>query len=80
MDWRVAHNDQVDAVLTEWTREQTTANAVAVLEAAGIVASPVQDIDDLLNWPHLQERGMVKTVAHPILGELPNLRASRFPL
>lgn len=80
MDWRVAHNDQVDAVLTEWTREQTTANAVAELEAAGIVASPVQDINDLLNWPHLQERGMIKTVAHPTLGELPNLRASGFPL
>ncbi|MBT5498636.1 MAG: CoA transferase [Alphaproteobacteria bacterium] len=80
MDWRVAHNDQVDAVLTEWTRDQTTAGAVVELEAAGIVASPVQDIDDLLSWPHLQERGMINTVAHPTLGELPNLKAAGFPL
>ena len=80
MDWRVAHNDQVDAVLTEWTRDQTTADAVAELEAAGIVASPVQDIDDLLSWPHLQARGMIDTVAHPVLGDLPDLKAAGFPL
>ena len=80
MDWRVAHNDQVDALLTEWTCEQTTVHAVTKLEAAGIVASPVQGISDLLNWAHLHERGMIKTVAHPTLGELPELKAAGFPL
>ena len=54
--------------------------AVKQLEAAGIVASPVQDIDDLLNWPHLQARGMIDTVSHPMLGELSNLKAAGFPL
>ncbi|MEL0021111.1 MAG: CoA transferase [Rickettsiales bacterium] len=80
MDWRVEHNDQVDAVLHEWTTVQTTAEAVKQLEAAGIVASPVQDIDDLLNWPHLQARGMIDTVEHPMLGRLEGLKAAGFPL
>jgi crotonobetainyl-CoA:carnitine CoA-transferase CaiB-like acyl-CoA transferase len=80
MDWRVEHNDQVDAMLTEWTRGKMTAGAVVKLEAAGIVASPVQDIDDLLSWPHLHARGMIETVAHPTLGVLPDLKAAGFPL
>ena len=80
MDWRVEHNDRVDEVVTTWTQTRTTADAVALLEAKGIVASPVQDIDDLLSWPHLQARGMIDTVSHPTLGALPGLRAAGFPL
>lgn len=80
MDWRVEHNDQVDEMLGVWTRAQTTSEAVAALEGAGIVASPVQNIDDLLSWPHLQERGMINRVTHPTLGELPDLKAAGFPL
>ena len=80
MDWRVQHNDKVDAMLTEWTRERTTADAVEALSDAGVVASPVQDIDDILSWPHLQARGMIDTVEHPELGPLPGLKAAGFPL
>ncbi|MEC7538497.1 MAG: CoA transferase [Pseudomonadota bacterium] len=80
MDWRVEHNDQVDAVVAEWTKTRATEDAVSLLEADGIVASPVQNIDDLLNWPHLKARGMIDTVSHPLLGELPGLKAAGFPL
>lgn len=80
MDWRVEHNDQVDAALTEWTKLQRTAKAVEQLSDVGVVASPVQNINDLLTWPHLQSRGMINTVSHPDLGVLPNLKAAGFPL
>ncbi|MEE2688531.1 MAG: CoA transferase [Pseudomonadota bacterium] len=80
MDWRVEHNGQVDAVVAEWAKTRTTEDAVSLLEADGIVASPVQSIDDLLNWPHLKARGMIDTVSHPTLGELPGLKAAGFPL
>ena len=80
MDWRVEHNDQVDAVVAEWTKTRATEDAVSLLEADGIVASPVQNIDDLLNWPHLKARGMIDSVSHPTLGELPGLKAAGFPL
>ena len=79
MDWRVEHNEQVDAVVAEWTKTRTTEDAVSLLEEDGIVASPVQNIDDLLNWPHLKAR-MIDTVSHPTLGELPGLKAAGFPL
>lgn len=80
MSWRVAHNDLVDAMLGEWTRERATDDAVLQLADAGVVASNVHAIDDLLRWPHLHARGMIDTVEHPALGPLPGLKAAGFPL
>ena len=80
MDWRVEHNDQVDLVLQKWTRKQTISAAVQKLQIAGIVASPVQNIDDLLRWPHLKSREMIDTVYHPSLGRLDGLKAAGFPI
>ena len=80
MDWRVENNEQVDAVVAEWTKTITTAAAVKKLEADGIVASPVQDINDLLCWLHLQARGMIDTLSHPSLGALTDIKAAGFPI
>lgn len=80
MSWRVANNAEVDAVITEWSRECDTADAVARLTAGGVVASPVHTIEDLLRWPQLRARSMIDTVEHPTLGLLPGLKAAGFPL
>ncbi len=80
MSWRVAHNDQVDEMLGTWTRERATDDAVCLMTDAGVVASNVHTIDDLLEWPHLRARGMIDTVEHPALGPLSGLKAAGFPL
>lgn len=80
MSWRVAHNDAVEAVVAGWTEAVATAEAVERLSQAGVVASPVHRIDDLLRWPHLQARGMIQPVEHPALGILHGLKAAGFPL
>jgi crotonobetainyl-CoA:carnitine CoA-transferase CaiB-like acyl-CoA transferase len=80
MSWRVAHNDAVDAMIGDWTRDNATDDAVKRLTDAGVVASAVHTIDDLLQWPHLQARGMIDTVEHPALGALSGLKAAGFPL
>ena len=80
MPWRVANVEAVDAVIRAWTADQTVAALVDRLTDAGVVASPVHTIDDLLKWPHLRERGMIEGVEHPTLGPLPGLHAAGFPL
>ncbi|MGI9424801.1 MAG: CaiB/BaiF CoA transferase family protein [Hyphomicrobiaceae bacterium] len=80
MAWRVANNDAVSAVISNWTATQSTAAATQALENAGVVSSPVQSIDDLLAWPHLQAREMIQPVVHPQLGPLDGLKAAGFPI
>ena len=50
------------------------------LEEKDVVVSPVQNINDLLNWSHLNSRGMINDVEHPQLGELKGLKAAGFPI
>lgn len=80
MSWRVAHNAEVEAVVGGWTGNVATDEVVERLSAAGVVASPVHTIDDLLAWPHLRERRMIQPVEHPALGLLEGLKAAGFPL
>lgn len=80
MPWRTANNDQVTAVVSAWSLNLDTGDAVERLTAAGVVSSPVQTIEDLLRWPHLQHRGMIEIVEHPTLGPLGGLKAAGFPL
>lgn len=80
MSWRIEHNEQVDEVLTQWTRTRTAHDVVSKINSAGAVASAVQDIDDLLRWPHLKARDMIDTLHHPALGVMPGVHAAGFPL
>lgn len=80
MSWRVEHNEEVDKVLTSWSQTCSASEAVSQLNAAGAVASAVQDIDDLLKWPHLKARGMIDSVTHPEHGLLADVHAAGFPL
>src|SRR5262249_31938913 len=43
--WRLAHNDRVDAVITEWTRARSTAAAVDRLREAEVACAPVRDVE-----------------------------------
>ncbi len=78
--WRVANNAAIDALVGAWTATLDTADAVARLQEAGVVASPVHDIDDLKRWPHLKAREMIVPLIHPTLGELPGVGAANFPI
>lgn len=80
MAWRVANNNQVESLISHWSVEQTTERAVESLDSVGVVSSAVQNIEDLLRWPHLLDRGMITTVEHPLLGPLGGLKAAGFPL
>ncbi|MEM8975395.1 MAG: CoA transferase, partial [Pseudomonadota bacterium] len=80
MAWRVANNEQVETLVSSWSSGQVTHEAVEMLTSIGVVASAVQNIEDLMRWPHLNERGMISVVEHPLLGPLGGLKAAGFPL
>ena len=56
-DRRRARHDEIDALITEWTRQQDHHEAARLLQAAGVPAGPVLAIDELFADPHLDARG-----------------------
>lgn len=80
LDWRVANNDEVDALVRDWAIARTTAEAVAAMIAAGAIGSVIRGPDELAAWAHLRARDMYVPLAHPTLGPLPGVGAPGFPL
>jgi len=81
--WRIAHNDQVDAVVSGWVSKLNTDEVLSQLLALDVPSSPVRSAQDVLQWPHLQARNMISplrnadgTPASAAAADLP-LRFSR---
>ncbi len=77
---RLLINDRVDAVIAEWAALQDGDDVLARLREAGVVCSPINDIEDVKAWPHIRARGMVEDLVHPTLGALDGLGAAGFPI
>ncbi len=70
---RVENQDELEALLQHWTADQEVEAVVAVLQAAGVPAAPVNDSADVLADPHLLDRGFVAHPEHPVAGTRPVL-------
>ena len=62
---RYRHQDELDAIIVEWTSQRTPEAAAAALQGAGIPAGPVLDAGGLLANTHLRARGFFESVTHP---------------
>jgi formyl-CoA transferase len=66
---RVAHMDLVDEIVSGWTRDFAKEDLFQLLLERRIPSAPVRDLGEVMNDPHLHERGALKRVDHPALGE-----------
>ena len=67
---RKEHEDELDAFLASATREREAQVLMAELQAGGIEAGVVQDLEDLNRDPQLAHRGHFRTLPHAGLGEV----------
>lgn len=65
---RRRNQDALDALLAEWTARRSSAEITALLQGAGVAASPTASGDSLIQDPHLAARGFFATVPHPVVG------------
>ncbi len=80
---RKQHEDELEAALTEWTREQTAEEVMALLQSKGVPAGVVQNARDMLEDEHLKARGYYVYLDHPEAGvtayDGPPFRLSKTP-
>jgi formyl-CoA transferase len=70
----MAHRPELAALLEERLVQRTTGEWVDLLLAAGVPAGPIQDYRQVLEEdPHVQARGMIQHVSHPVEGDVPVL-------
>lgn len=68
---RIRNADALYPIVASWVAGRTAAGAAAELTAAGVPASPVMSVADLLRDPHCAARGSVVTVSDQELGDVP---------
>lgn len=81
---RVAHRDEMTAVLEPVMRQKTTERWIDDLQAAGVPCGPINDIEQVFNDPQVRERGLVLELEHATVGKVASvacpIRYSKTPL
>ncbi|HLZ71994.1 MAG TPA: CoA transferase [Dehalococcoidia bacterium] len=65
---RKAHEDDLEAIVTAWTRERDAWAITEQLQALGVPAAPVMDMREVAEDPHLNARGFYVRLEHPEAG------------
>jgi formyl-CoA transferase len=66
---RRANAEALNAIINQWTGRHSKHQVMKILGEAGVPCGAVMDTVELLNDPHLRQRGMIATVNHPVRGE-----------
>jgi crotonobetainyl-CoA:carnitine CoA-transferase CaiB-like acyl-CoA transferase len=65
---RVAHREELIAILQDLFRQRETAGWIKILSDAGLPCGPVNTIDRVFNDPQVRHRNMLLEVEHPTAG------------
>jgi len=67
---RLAHVDELEALLEEEFAKADAATWIARCEQAGVPCGPINNFAQALEDPHFKARGMVEEVDHPAFGRM----------
>src|SRR5208282_3008557 len=65
---RKRNEEQLDAIITQWTSTRDRWETARLLQAAGVAAIPTLTLKDLLEDPHLRESNFIGRLAHAKVG------------
>jgi formyl-CoA transferase/CoA:oxalate CoA-transferase len=74
---RVAHREELTALVAERLRERTTEEWTQRLRDAGVPAAPLATVADVAASPQTEALGMLQALEHPAI---PELRLTALPL
>jgi len=67
---RAKNNEELTAIINEWTGCHTKHEVMQILGSAGVPCGAVLDTVELLDNPHLRERQMIVDIEHPARGKI----------
>jgi CoA:oxalate CoA-transferase len=67
---RVANLVATDAVVEAWTATKTKDEVFAATQQHRVPSAPVRNLREVMNDPHMHERGMLEWIDHPELGRI----------
>jgi crotonobetainyl-CoA:carnitine CoA-transferase CaiB-like acyl-CoA transferase len=79
-DMRVRHYRELDAEIGRWSNAETTAQAIATLNAAGIPAAEVRDPKAAVHDPRVVARNETVPLVHPKYGTADGVYAMGLPI
>lgn len=62
--------DELDALIAEWTKTMTATDLADLLTQHGVVVGPIYTIADIVDDPQYQARGMVRRFKDPVFGDI----------
>jgi crotonobetainyl-CoA:carnitine CoA-transferase CaiB-like acyl-CoA transferase len=67
---RCQRMEEVDALVEGWTRTLLRDEVMALLRRHRVPSAPVRNLREVMNDPHMHQRGMLETIDHPELGRI----------
>ncbi len=67
---RVENMDETDALVEAWSRTKDRAEIIAAARAHRLPIASVRDLTEVVNDPHMHERGMLEWMDHPEYGRI----------
>ena len=69
---RLAKREAIDACIGTWTQQRTATEVMQTLQAAGVTAAKLNNGQELLNEPHLHDRGYLQWLERDYVGVQPH--------
>jgi crotonobetainyl-CoA:carnitine CoA-transferase CaiB-like acyl-CoA transferase len=76
---RLENAVEVEAMVTEWSKNLSSQEAMRVLREKKIPCDPVLEVNEVLEDPQLKSRGMIQELMHPMGGQT-GLKTAGFPI
>ena len=65
---RFKNQEELDRIISEWTRDKESYELMTRLQKAGVAATPTLSSEGLFKDPHVRDRGVFLQVEHPAIG------------
>lgn len=70
VDVRLENAEAIEAIVQEWIGGQSTEEALAAIQAAGVPCTKVATIDEVVTNPQLLHREQIVEIDHPVAGKV----------